>query len=133
LIADNPEGAWTTAALCQHVYGVPCSRVEKKHRVAVIRAIRRMELPPLWRVGRADTRWADDSLYNAGSEESTLWKDYYDHVARWNTPFSFEHWKSRFPYHSERARQWVAAARYLNEMELQEQRAKLLADTTTGG
>jgi hypothetical protein len=41
LIASNPDGAWLTADLCEHIYGL----VEKKHRVAVTRAIKQMELP----------------------------------------------------------------------------------------
>jgi hypothetical protein len=60
LIASNPDGAWLTADLCEHIYGL----VEKKHRVAVIRAIRRMELPTSW-------TWSCSCLYNAGSRDST--------------------------------------------------------------
>ena len=37
LIDKHPEGAWTTADLCRLIYPTD-SRVEKKHRVAVIRA-----------------------------------------------------------------------------------------------
>ena len=36
-MAANADGAWTTADLCQHIYGVKMA--EKKHRVAVIRAL----------------------------------------------------------------------------------------------
>jgi hypothetical protein len=56
LIAANEDGAWTTAQLCQLTYqGLP---PEKKHRVAVLRALQYMELPPLWKVWRHHHRSA---------------------------------------------------------------------------
>jgi hypothetical protein len=58
LIAANADGAWTTADLCQHIYGVKTA--EKKHRVAVIRALECMELPPLWKVWNRARRRAPD-------------------------------------------------------------------------
>ncbi len=61
LIAANPDGAWTKAGLCQHVYGL----VEKRHRVAVIRASERMELPPLWKVCVLGPQGGELCLYNA--------------------------------------------------------------------
>ena len=41
LIDGDPDGAWTTTEICQHVYAVDL--VEKKHRVAVIRVLRRLK------------------------------------------------------------------------------------------
>ena len=38
---------------------------EKKHRVAVTRALRQMELPPLWRTVRLNRSGAEHCLYNA--------------------------------------------------------------------
>jgi hypothetical protein len=65
LIAANPDDAWTP---------------EKKHRVAVTRALRQMELPPLWRTVRLNRSGAEHCLYNAGSLESTKRKY---HLAGW--------------------------------------------------
>jgi hypothetical protein len=62
LIAANPDGAWTTADLCRHIYEV--KTIEKKHSVAVARALRSMELPPPW-------KWWNYCLYNTSSREST--------------------------------------------------------------
>jgi hypothetical protein len=50
--------------------------VEKKHRVAVGRALRKMELPPLWRVGYAWVPGAELYLQNTRSFESTLRADW---------------------------------------------------------
>jgi hypothetical protein len=51
LIASDSSGAWTIAQICRHVY--PGLRwVEKKHRVAVIRALRRTKLPGTWETAR---------------------------------------------------------------------------------
>jgi hypothetical protein len=49
LIAADADGAWSVGEICQRIYGA----VEKKHRVAVARALRRMELPGTWRLWRA--------------------------------------------------------------------------------
>jgi hypothetical protein len=88
LIETDVDGVWLTADICRHVYGVvsPAKKsvrrvktkvgklpvIEKRHRVAVARAIRTMTLPGLWR-----TKWVwkpgnELYLYNAGSIESTL-------------------------------------------------------------
>ena len=57
MIAEEPEGAWTTDEICRRVYPDGAS-VDKKHRVAVLRALRRMKFPSNdWRfksVGKSD-------------------------------------------------------------------------------
>jgi hypothetical protein len=60
LIAANADGAWTTADLCQHIYGVKTA--EKKHRVSVVRALERMDLPPLWKVWRISPTFPTGAL-----------------------------------------------------------------------
>jgi hypothetical protein len=89
-IAANPDGAWTVGDLCRLVYRLSVSRfvvggtvyvksrppLQKKHRVAVARALRRMELPPMWRVAQLHRRAAEYCLYNTGSPESTKQKYY---------------------------------------------------------
>jgi hypothetical protein len=71
LIDTDVDGARITADICQHVYGA----VEKRHRVAVGRAMRTITLPGLWKVWDHDK---ERCLYNAGSVESTLRKDWLD-------------------------------------------------------
>ena len=41
LFEEHPEGAWTTAELCRLIYPT-ANRVEKKHRVAVLRAMNKI-------------------------------------------------------------------------------------------
>ncbi len=41
LMADKPTGAWNVEDLCERVY-TDINRVEKKHRVSVLRALRRV-------------------------------------------------------------------------------------------
>jgi len=48
LIASDPHGAWSVTQLCKHIY--PDAPIEKKHRVAVTRALRKMVLPATWDV-----------------------------------------------------------------------------------
>jgi hypothetical protein len=82
LIAANPDDAWTTGELCGLIYGQRsyAPTPEKKHRVAVTRALRQMELPSLWRTVRLNRSGAEHCLYNAGSLESTKRKY---HLAGW--------------------------------------------------
>jgi hypothetical protein len=83
LIAANPDDAWTLGELCGLIYygQRSCSPTpEKKHRVAVTRALRQMELPPLWRTVRLNRSGAEHCLYNTGSLESTKRKY---HLAGW--------------------------------------------------
>jgi hypothetical protein len=64
LLAAEPHGSWNVYQLCKLAY--PEQRVEKKHRVAMLRAIHHVELePPVW-------RWSDGYLFNAGDQDSTL-------------------------------------------------------------
>jgi hypothetical protein len=68
LVTAQPHGVWTVAQFCQLAY--PKQRVEKKHRVAMWRAIHRIELGPVWQLTeRTDT---ESYLFNASSEASTL-------------------------------------------------------------
>ena len=48
LIASDPHGAWSVTQLCKHIY--PDAAIDKKHRVAVTRALRKMVLPATWDV-----------------------------------------------------------------------------------
>ena len=53
LIASNPHGAWSVTELCKHLS--PDARMEKKHRVAVTRALAKNGAAR--HVGRARTLW----------------------------------------------------------------------------
>jgi hypothetical protein len=67
LIASDADGAWSIGEICQRVYGA----VEKKHRVAVGRALRRMELPGTWSVRRRWKSGAEVIIYDACNLRST--------------------------------------------------------------
>lgn len=63
LFERHPSGVFTTETLCRRVYRV--SVVEKKHRVAVLRALKnlaRRTLPTLWR--RVQKHERDDAWYD---------------------------------------------------------------------
>jgi hypothetical protein len=64
IFADDAKGVFSTAMLCQRVY--PVRKVQKKHRVAVLRALKRLtrrSMPTLWRrVLRHDR---DDEWYDS--------------------------------------------------------------------
>ena len=72
LMDAHPHGAWITAELCQRVYKV--ERVEKRHRVAVIRALRaihRMKLMPQgWYISRQGGPPHERCLFNKRSDKS---------------------------------------------------------------
>jgi hypothetical protein len=93
LIAANPDGAWTTADLCQHIYGVKTA--EKKHRVAVVRALERMDLPPLWKVWRIRRQVCELGLYNAGSVMSTVRKGCINKGEDASDPALLKEWADR--------------------------------------
>jgi hypothetical protein len=93
LIAANPDGAWTTADLCQHIYGVKTA--EKKHRVSVVRALERMDLPPLWKVWRIRLQGCELGLYNAGSVMSTVRKGCINKGEDASDPAVLKEWAGR--------------------------------------
>ena len=74
LFEVDPDGAWTTTELCKRIY--PVQEVEKRHRVAVARALRGKIFPtPGWSVARG--REGEFIVYNAHHPESFLrafWK-----------------------------------------------------------
>jgi hypothetical protein len=105
LIASDPHGAWTVGQICERLY--PAMRVEKKHRVAVTRALRHMELPPTWRVSRG--HGSEYCLYDKCDEESTLRADY---LAWWKSdPAGFWTWREKNPHRVDEAARTVKEAR----------------------
>jgi hypothetical protein len=63
IFARDPKFVLTTGALCQEVYGI--KKVQKKHRVAVLRALKTLakrSMPSLWR--RAQRHERDDVWYD---------------------------------------------------------------------
>jgi hypothetical protein len=75
LFRDQPDGIFTTAELCRDVYGR--RGIEKKHRVAVLRALKslaRRSMPTLWRTvrryERSDDLWFDHRKYAKRSTDS---------------------------------------------------------------
>jgi hypothetical protein len=121
LIESDPDGVWTTAEICRRVY--PDARgVAKKHRVAVLCALRRVALPGTWAVrwvrrGTVVERWwaaprlrcvgTEFCLYHPCSDESQA-------RVRWledGREPDCDRWKERFPYLVERAKAKAADAR----------------------
>ena len=74
LLESDPWGAWTTTELCQRIYRV--QNVEKRHRVAVSRALRGQIYPsPGW--GSMRGREGEAIVFNAYHAEGVLrafWK-----------------------------------------------------------
>jgi hypothetical protein len=75
LFREQSDGIFTTAELCREVYRR--RRIEKKHRVAVLRALKalaRRSLPTLWRTvrrfERSDDLWFDHRKYAKRSPDS---------------------------------------------------------------
>jgi len=115
LIASNPHGAWSVTELCKHIYPDAC--MEKKHRVAVTRALRKMVLPSTWGVLALWRQGNEYCLYNRCDLESTL---RYTYLGWWReAPIDFATWKDRFPHHIEIAENKVSdACRYRDALPL---------------
>ena len=64
LFDKHPEGAWTTADLCRLIYPA-ANRVEKKHRVAVIRAAKTI-------TDKTGDRYRDWHMWRAGVTGRTV-------------------------------------------------------------
>jgi hypothetical protein len=78
---DHGDGAWTLGQICEHVYpGI--NRVEKKHRVAVARALRKMTLPEPWKVDRMIGHGEEYCLYNSCSLFSAARLDWHAECKR---------------------------------------------------
>jgi hypothetical protein len=107
LIASDPHGAWTVREICERLY--PGWRVEKKHRVAVTRALRRMKLPGTWGVRMLHRQGSEYYLYDKCDEEST---EHADYLGYWKAaPMGFAAWKERFPHRIDEARKSCSEAR----------------------
>ena len=76
LIETDADGAWTLGQICHHVYA-GINRIEKKHRVAVARALRKMTLPEPWDVRAIWVPGAEHCLYNPCSLISTASVDWF--------------------------------------------------------
>lgn len=67
VFAVDPRGVFTTEELCYRVFRI--SKVDKKHRVSVLRALKRLgqtSMPTLWRAvprGQRDDEWYDRRYY----------------------------------------------------------------------
>jgi hypothetical protein len=73
LFSQRPPPILTTAEICRHVYDV--AQVEKKHRVAVLRALKRLgkrSMPTLWRMVQRyerDDVWFDHRRFPKRSND----------------------------------------------------------------
>jgi hypothetical protein len=102
LIASDPHGAWTVGQICERVYPHEL-RVLKKHRVAVTRALRRMELPGTWDIRQMSKKGGEYCLGDKCDEESTLRRIYFGIGG----PMGFAAWKQNH----DRSSFWIEHAR----------------------
>ncbi len=89
LIAGDAHGAWLVSDICKQVYP-EFDGVEKKHQVAVNRALSSMALPKSWEARYSEARGGTRVLYNTGDPVSCAkadwltkrdgsWEDYRAH------------------------------------------------------
>jgi hypothetical protein len=90
IIEANSDGAWTVEELCQKIYQT--KRVEKKHRVAVIRALIRMKLPGTWTTRRLHRAGTALCLYDTCSDESMM-RAAYAEAPEARQRGGFNHWQ----------------------------------------
>jgi hypothetical protein len=69
LIESDAHGAWLVSDICKREYA-ETGRVEKKHQVAVNRALSNMALPEPWEVRYSGSRGNMRVLYNTRDAES---------------------------------------------------------------
>ena len=105
LIESDQDGAWPLGEVCQRVYSG--AFVEKKHRVAVARALRTMALPEPWRVAQMSRPGAEYCLFNACSVESRTrlnWHQTFSHI-------SLEAMKQKYSHQVDYAREAAEKAK----------------------
>lgn len=79
LLETDCDGAWKLGQICKHVYS-GINRVEKKHRVATARAIRKMALPGTWRVMMIEAPGGEYCICNECSLLSMARRDFFAHL-----------------------------------------------------
>jgi hypothetical protein len=132
LIASKAEGAWRTQDICEHVYGAS----EKRHRVAVLRAIKRMTLPEGWEFG-----WAEDAggcLYRPCSDKSQIerarLRRWLLHVTPKKFKDSYRHLYDRAIEAAQKARAWRDASPIERiDIQIEQQRAIVALWSVGGG
>jgi hypothetical protein len=74
IFAERPRGIFQTSELCREIYG--SEQVHKKHRVAVLRALKSIaanQMPQVWRqvlgFERSDDEWFDHRTYPKRSRD----------------------------------------------------------------
>jgi hypothetical protein len=109
--------------------------IEKKHRVAVTRALRRMVLPSTWGVRMFRRRGSEYCIYDRCDLDSTLRSGYLEHQGDGPLVESFEGWKASAPQIIKDAKTKVSdACRYRDASPLGKVEIELAsqADTTLG-
>lgn len=100
MIEAEPHGAWTIEDICRRAYrGVT---VEKKHRVAVLRAVKRMKLPGDW--GAVHPWCLCDTCDDESQERAT-------HAVHWRRSMDFESWRKEWSHVAGKAREAAAKER----------------------
>jgi hypothetical protein len=111
LIAADPDGVFTIADLCRHAYPDEAAEVAKKHRVAVICALRRMALPGTWWIRRLRRAGSELSLFDPCSDESQTRVRWLEFGRGGQAMMTYDRWKELFPYLVEQANEAAAYAR----------------------
>jgi hypothetical protein len=109
LIEEAPGGAWPSDELCTLLYHR--NRTEKKHRVAVLRALQTMPLPGTWQVWRLSRHGGAYCLVDPCSDESMARLRYAERSFTGAASLDFADWKRRDPEDFERARAQAAESR----------------------
>jgi hypothetical protein len=110
LIAAEPDGVFTIADLCRHVYP-DAAEVAKKHRVSVRYALRHMPLPETWRVRRLSRAGSELCLFDPCSDKSQTRVRWLEFGRGGQAMMTYDRWKELFPYLVEQANEAAAYAR----------------------
>ena len=102
MIEAEPHGAWTTGEIARSAYHG--TTIEKKHRVAVLRALDKMKMPGTWKVRHQWLGAPEFCLFDHCDDESYMRADYA--MFSWG---DFDHWKES--EHGIRARRYAGNAR----------------------
>jgi hypothetical protein len=91
LIEADPHGAWTVEDICRRAY--PDGPVEKKHRVAALRALDKMKLPGTWGLWVGQRVGQPRFLVDGCDDESQMRMSFRQSGSGWRD--GFEGWKKR--------------------------------------
>jgi hypothetical protein len=113
LIKADPHGAWTIEDLALAIYP-GLNQVDKKHRVAILYALRKMKLPGTWAVWWLDRQGRGSVLFDPCDEEGQLRMRYIEYSSfsrSYDEPQSFAEWRQGDSYRVKKARESLVEER----------------------